>query len=285
MDSHTWKLVYQTVRTLDRSIPRQGRRKRYSEVQIVGMYLWAAWHDRPLSWACSRSHYGSLFRPRKLPSVSQFCRRVQSERFEAVLQAVYAELARSDDQTVLSFIDGRPLPVGACSKDPHARPGRVYGGFARGYKLHAFVTSDGRTNAWSVTSLNVSEKKVAEKLIDHVAPKGLVLADGNYDSSQLYDCVARYGGQLLTPNRKGAGRGHRRQSPYRLAAIAAWSGIAGYVYRERISIERTFGQMSSFGGGLGPLPTWVRTLPRVRRWVGAKLILYHARLALRRATA
>ena len=40
-----------------------------------------------------------------------------------------------------------------------------------------------------------------------------------------------------------------------------------------------------YGGGLGPLPPWVRTLERARRWVGAKLILHHARLAVKRAVA
>ena len=285
MDSHIWRLAYQTIREVDRSLPRSGRRKQYSDVLIVAMYLWSVWHDRPMCWACDRSNYGTLFRPRKLPSVSQFCRRIQSARCEAILQATHERLARSDVQTDVEFIDGRPLPVGACSKDPQARPGRVYGGFARGYKLHAIITSDGRASVWSVMPLNVSEKTVAEELIHRVAPKDLLLGDGNYDSQRLYDCVASYGGCLLTPHRKGAGQGHHRQSVHRLAAIAAWQGIAGYVYRERSAIERVFGQQSSFGGGLGPLPAWVRGFPRVRRWVGAKLIIYHARLAIRRAAA
>jgi hypothetical protein len=34
-------------------------------------------------------------------------------------------------------------------------------------------------------------------------------------------------------------------------------------------------------GGLGTaLPPWVRTLARVRRWVGAKIVMYNARLAV-----
>ena len=35
------------------------------------------------------------------------------------------------------------------------------------------------------------------------------------------------------------------------------------------------------GGGLWNLPAWVRGLDRVRRWVGVKIVLYNARLALR----
>ena len=49
------------------------------------------------------------------------------------------------------------------------------------------------------------------------------------------------------------------------------------VYRERTRIERVFGHLTCTPGLLGPLPAFVRGLPRVRRWVGAKICLYHAR--------
>ena len=63
MDSHAWRRVYSTVRSVDRSVPRTGRSKRFSNVLIVGIYLWSVWHDRPLCWACDRIHYGSLLSP------------------------------------------------------------------------------------------------------------------------------------------------------------------------------------------------------------------------------
>jgi len=46
------------------------------------------------------------------------------------------------------------------------------------------------------------------------------------------------------------------------------------------TIERVFGVLCCTAGGLGALPPWVRTLDRVRRWVGAKIVLYNARLAV-----
>ncbi len=142
MDSHIWRKVYSTVRSVERSIPRMGRRKEFSDVLIVGMYLWSVWHDRPLCWACDRIHYGSLFRPRRLPSVSQFCKRIKSGRCQRILEKVYERLAHNDKLTYTSFLDARPLPVGPCSKDHEAKAGRVYGGFARGYKLHELVLDD-----------------------------------------------------------------------------------------------------------------------------------------------
>jgi hypothetical protein len=39
------------------------------------------------------------------------------------------------------------------------------------------------------------------------------------------------------------------------------------------------------GGGLGPLPAWVRGLRRVTRWTGAKIILYNARIQVRKRMA
>jgi len=74
MDGHAWRFVDATVWGVNRSAPRQGRGKLFSNLLIVGMYLWLVWHDRPLCWACDRCRYGFLFRPRRLPSVSRFCK-------------------------------------------------------------------------------------------------------------------------------------------------------------------------------------------------------------------
>jgi hypothetical protein len=50
------------------------------------------------------------------------------------------------------------------------------------------------------------------------------------------------------------------------------------LYKARIGIEAAFGNATAFGGGLGPLPAWVRGLPRVRTWVWAKLLINAARI-------
>ena len=219
MDSHVWRIIYQMIVAADRSIPKMGRKPTYSDVLIVGMYVWAVGHDRPLCWACERQHYSSCFRPRKLPSVSQFCRRIKMARCQRILHGVHDRLAQSGVTSGLSFFDGRALVVGAHSKDHEARRGRVSGGFARGYKLHAWATEEGQIPVWSVTSLNVSEKRVAKELVAHGSLGDLVLADGGYDSGPLYDKVAEQGMQLLTPMiKKNAGQGHRPHSPNRSAA-------------------------------------------------------------------
>jgi hypothetical protein len=42
---------------------------------------------------------------------------------------------------------------------------------------------------------------------------------------------------------------------------------------DRSQVERYFGGLVSWGGGLAGLPAWVRTHRRVQRWVQAKLVL------------
>lgn len=285
MSSHVWKLVYQTLCRVNRRIPKEGRACLYNDTLIVGMFLWAAFHDRPLCWAADRSNYSSLFRPRKLPSRSQFGRRIRTTRCRTLIDALNRELAKVEDVPNIFLMDSRPLRLGSYSQDPDARRGRVGSTFAKGYRLHALATKQGQIVAWRLAPMNRNDKSVARELIEEACPQGIVLADGAYDSGRLYDHVLEHGSLLLTPLPANAGGGHRPQSPARLLAARMWKNGAETLYRERIEIERIFSRQSSFGGGLAPLPAWVRRRRRVWRWVAAKLILYHARLVLRSEAA
>lgn len=282
MCSRTWQKVYQSIREIDRAIPRPRRRPDYSDVLIVAMFAWAVAHDRPMVWACDRRNYGRVFRPRALPSQSRFSRRLRSPRCQAIVRRLPGWTRPPDVPGRLHYLDSRPLPVGACSKDKTATAGHVYGGFNRGYRLHGCTRDDGCFAAFQVTPLNVSEKGIALDLLQRVRPRGWILADGNFDSGALYECAAQAGGQLLAPPRAGKARGHRPVNLHREQAIAFWRVLGPWARRERNAIDRFFGQQSSYGGGLAPLPAWVRTLDRVTRWVTVKISLYHARITIRR---
>lgn len=294
MDRDAWKLTLAAVKRAARRLPRPARRFAFADWLVVAMYLWAVAHDRPQSWACVRAHYTSLFRPRKLPSVSQFNRRVACERTRQLLLLVHQDLGGTLVPTAISYLDGKALPVGPCSKDPDAKRGKVYKGFAKGYKLHAWVTEDKRIPLWAVTALNVHESHVARLMFTcefapRLSDRSLVVTDGNYDDHELHTDVAGSGGRLL-PGMRGLGQHpvtQRQMGPARRECVAAWGGeaapLARMVHRRRIAVEQTFSGLCSRGGGLGPLPAWVRRLTRVRRWVGAKIILYHAHLRLRQA--
>ena len=287
MSSQVWKTVYHAIRMVNRSVPREGRRPTYPDTLIVAMYLWSVWHDRPLCWAADRANYTSLFRPRLLPSRSQFCRRIRTRRCQAILRGVQKRLADVDmgDAPRIALLDGRGFRVHVHSTDPDARTGYASGGFARGYRLHALAKENGRFVGIRVTAMNVSEKRVARELIDEHRPVGFLLADQGYESGPLYDYARQRGVILMTPLFKNAGGGHRRQSQARMFAKKLWDYGGEALYKRRDAIERFFGQLSAFGGGLAPLPAWVRRLERVERWVTAKVIIYHARLLVRESAA
>ncbi len=77
----------------------------------------------------------------------------------------------------------------------------------------------------------------------------------------------------------------RRMGPQRRFAIDLHQHL-GKGYRVlldmRDQVERIFSALTGFGGGLTTLPSWVRRLDRVSRWVTAKIAIYHARLRCRR---
>ena len=163
--------------------------------------------------------------------------------------------------------------------------GRAGGGFRRGYKLHALATEDGRFVDHTVTGLNACEKTEAHVMLQRTPLGGVVLGDGNYDDRKLYEVALASGAMFFAKPRKGAGRGHEQQSEARLMSLSLCVDGQPPQYQRRRDIERYFGQLTGFGGGLQPLPSWVRRRDRVYRWVTAKLVIYHARLQARKPAA
>ena len=291
MDRELWLVITGAVDRVVGSISRQGRRPRYSDRLIVLMYLWCAWQNKCLSWACDRIHYNTLFRPRQLPSISQFTRRVKSDACRCILQKVHDDLRRSGAYLPLSFIDAMPLTVSPVSKDPQAKRGHITGGFAKGYKLHAIVNENGRLVIWSVCPLNVDEKTVAAELFARADAAGLgelLLADSAYDAAPLYKIntarnhvmLAPVRGQKFVPPQGRSQRKMQEMGPGRRQALAVWKDhepLTRFVMEERKQIEGVFSVLNVVFG-VGPLPAFVRRTDRVVRWIGAKIILYHARL-------
>ena len=129
--------------------------------------------------------------------------------------------------------------------------------------------------------MNVSEKTMARHLIPTLPGGGYLLADAQYDANPLYDLAAETGFQFVAKKIRDRGRGglgHRRQSMGRLRSRELLATVFGRaLFNQRNTIECRFGVWVSFGGGLGPLPAWVRRFSRVRNWVQAKIIVAGAR--------
>ncbi|MGC4032602.1 MAG: transposase [Tepidisphaeraceae bacterium] len=286
MDQAQWATLVAVLRAVARSLPRT-RRCVYSDFLIARLYFWAVLHDWPMTWATDLLHYNRLFRPRKLPSLSQLNRRIAGERFRLLLSRVHERLGRPAEAAGVLCLDGKPLPVSPVSGDRDARCGHV----GRGYKLHAVVTATRTVPVFSVLPMNRHEMPVARLMLRQtpITPGTLVLADGNYDAHVLHKDVHARGGFLVTRPRTGGarqrqGRGHpvtrRQMGPARRHLIDLWDAAPQTMrrlYQKRVTIERLFGHLSCTPGLLGPLPGFVRGLTRVRRWVGAKICLYHAR--------
>jgi hypothetical protein len=279
MERELWPLVYRELRAAAR-----GTAQKYAHFHpwvIAAVLLWAALHDRPVRWACDPRNWATTrLRPPELPSPATVSRRAARTVFGVFLNRVAARLAGDGPPAWELVVDGKPLPVGRCSKDPDAKPGPL----GRGYKLHAIWGGKCLPEAWAVTAMRDYEGAVAEDLLARVRGKGVLLADGNYEASRLYDAAAASGYQLLArPDGRDTGAGHRYQSPHRGVALRWFAdGLGWALYRDRTGIERAFGNAGAFGGGLGPLPNWVRRAGRVGRWVWCKLVLNAARILHRR---
>jgi hypothetical protein len=282
MERELWPVLY-------RAVVRVGLDFDQKYVQIPGWVLvltmlWAALHDRPVSWACRPAHWkATRLRPPRLPSPATLSRRLDTVGVGLLWRAIEGRLrARSARHPALvAFLDGKPLPVGGATKDPDARSGRAAGGMAKGYKWHAVWAKRAAPEAWEVTPMNAAEITVGGRLVRQLGAGGYLLADGNYDGNDLFDRAFERGYQLITPApTAGTGRGHRYHSPHRWRSIHLMreTAFGPAVYACRIGVEQAYGNATSFGGGLGPLPAWVRGVDRVRTWVWAKLLINAARI-------
>lgn len=290
MEHQLWKAILAELKAIGKR--RRRTSEAYGDDDIVKAWLWAVPHDRPTSWACDRRNWPAYERHRPRPSPSTMSRRLRGEPVRRLLEELETRALRPRGLVSLVWaVDGKPLPIGGCAKDRQAGYGRAAAAKAKGYKLHALVGSDETVAAWRVAPMNKDEREMARRMLSRAGVKGYLPADSNYDSNPLHGLCGRKGDlQLVAPPRYGfrAGRGHRRQTPGRLRSIALLSNPLSPFGRElhgdRGRIERYYGNLTNWGGGLVGLPPWVRTHRRVRRWVQAKLILSALRRRIRNTT-
>ena len=300
MERERWSELSAAVSKVDAAWEDGGRFTHRTAV-IVRVHLWAALHDRPISWACQGQNWDHRTRPAALPEQSTMSRRTRGRHgkaFEAFLAAVGREMNRGDERgrgrgrgrepmRLTKWMDGKALAVAAHSKDRDARWGRGAGQKSNGYKLHWIGSGLPMPEQWALTPLDVDERVAARRMLKRLGGGGYVLRDGMYDASDLHDRAAAAGDghRMVGPRRRpGTGLGHRYQSPHRLRGIDMIEPPAGVnpfgpdLYRRRTQAERDFGNLVGFGGGLQCLPPWARRIWRVRNWVHAKLLINAARI-------
>ena len=276
MERELWKKVYRLV--METAKNKTIKRATFTNAQIILTYLWAVIHDRPVYWACDKKNWPIYYRRRALPTPSTMTRRLRRCDIQQILKDIELKLVNKFPRSTCRWVDGKPLAIGGASKDRQSKFGFGASCVCRGYKLHAIADQNQGFVRWTITPMNESESHVASKLVGEIEEEGYLIGDGNYDKTHLYNKAAERNIQLVAPQRirNAKGLGHRRQSEHRLRGMELVKRSFGESLLEcRRAIERMFGNLVTFCGGLKPLPHWVRTLPRVRRWVQAKMILFH----------
>jgi len=286
MDGKLWRRLYAIILSLSES--KRGPRQQFSDREIVAWFLWAVLNDRPMAWLQSGNHLPAVWKRRRRPSAATLCRRLKTDSVLRLLTHIERFLTRPPVRRLCKSIDGKPLPIGHCSQDCDAG----YGRRTKGYRLHVIVDGNHAIYAWSVLADNINEVVVARQLIPQLECGGYLIGDGEYDAAVLHDLAAQNGHQFVAPRAKpGAGFGHRPQSTARkrscqLLERDRWTdnGFGKSLMAARRQIERFFGNLTAYSGGLTHLPPWVRTLPRVNRWVQAKLAINAVRIQLNTTT-
>jgi hypothetical protein len=277
MERELWLALYKVAKDCDPS--PFWELVRFRDYEIVGVFLWAVLHDRPVSWACNPMNWPKGLCAMKLPSQSTVSRRLRTTKVKSLLDRMEGRYAALERPGFVLLVDGKPMTVGTHSKDPDATWGKAGRGFAKGYKLHAIFGRGPLPLAWEVAPLNVSEPEMAASNVSHLKRGGgYVLGDKAFDSNPLHDACSSRGYQLVAQRKRpGTGLGHRRHSPGRLRSIDLLQTKFGRsLYHCRDDVERKFGWLTNHSAGLAPLPAWVRRSHRVRLWVQGKLLAHAA---------
>jgi len=289
MELELWAELSQAICDVQRKF-RLKPRETHPTARIVRVHLWSVLHDRPTCWACHRKNWNDQTVPGQLPDQSTMSRRMRRADFDQFLTALQQRMAGRSRPGLMKIIDGKPLELSNHSGDPDARWGRGVSRQSLGYKLHMIYSGNPMPQAFVITALDRCEKQMAGRMIKRVSGCGYLLGDGHYDASWLYDLCEYHQHLLISPRAKPhTGLGHHYQSPQRLRSIQLLEPPAGAndfgpsLYRHRTQIEREFSQMCCFGGGMASLPSWVRRIWRVRRWVGGKLLINAARIRINRS--
>lgn len=124
MERELWPLLYRLIRQTARDFSQK-----YVQFQpwvLVSVMLWAALHDRPVSWACQARHWSTTTsRLCRIPSPSTMSRHIDGAGVGLFWRALEQRIRNCGQAALIAFVDGKALPVGGNSKDPDARFGAV----------------------------------------------------------------------------------------------------------------------------------------------------------------
>ncbi len=119
MERELWKILSCAIASLERRFLVENRDHQVG--RIVRVYLWAALHDRPVSWACDRRNWSGVKSPHQLPHQSTMSRRLRYADTKRMFEALAPRLSETGHASLVRYLDGKPLTVSRHSIDPDAR--------------------------------------------------------------------------------------------------------------------------------------------------------------------
>src|SRR2546423_4361613 len=140
-------------------------RDTHSTALIVRVHLWAVSHDRPTGWACEPGNWTPATRPGVLPDQSTMVRRTRREDFMSFMRRVGQRLNGKPSAGLVKVVDGKALELPNHTADPDATWGRGVSRTSVGYKLHAVFSGNPMPDAFAITTLNASEKRMAARMV------------------------------------------------------------------------------------------------------------------------
>ena len=284
MERSIYDQIKRALRKLGRR--RQTRRHRYTDAGILEVYIWAALHDRPVSWACCAENWPRGTRRGPLPDASTVSRRMRSPQIIRLIERLRLAVRPREHRALVAIIDGKPLVVSPNSHDRQSGFGYGAGRMVKGYKMHVVIDTNAHVLDWRVTPMNTDERLMARRILAKLSHAGYVLGDCQYSANSIFKVAEERGMQLVAPrypSQRGKALGHRKHTEGRRRSIQLLEGpnraFARALMKQRWGIERYFGQLTSAPGSLAALPSWVRGWRRVRNWVAIKLTIHAARQA------
>ena len=296
-----WRQVYEGIGHISKTFgfghKGQGHPDVYPTGIILTCWMWACLWREPMAWAMRtlgspkkrRAFQGLGFSlPHAIPDNSTVSRRMQRPDFWQMLEQLHYHMAQrllGPDSCRHLIVDSSPLDIPAISHDPDARYGH-HGHF--GYRLHTLLTQDQIILEQEAWATNQQELAVFPRLVQQAARRGVrcryLAADIGYDSEGAHQSTLRFlGGMLVAPLNKRGGTPECSRTPLRKTMWHLWQTPAVQAaWKQRPTVERAYSVIKG-PLGLDSLPRHIRKLTRVRRFLLAGIILYHAYVSQRNA--
>ena len=169
------------------------------------------WNDEALRIICDIEEKEKPYHPSQL---TRFRNKVGPERLEDIMNSLIMELVEGGiikgetlalDATFINAWSRRDMEDDSHGySDPESRVGRDGKTYDLGYKAHLAVDADSDMPvAVVVASANENEKKHTEELLEKASRVvdgfGVVVADSQYSSRRVRDCVSEFGAESVIP--------------------------------------------------------------------------------------